>query len=110
MAKRAASLQTLRVLAVMLSDPTGPWYGAQLIEETGLGSGTLYPILSRLVEDGWLVAEWEEIDPHKQGRPRRRFYRLTGTGSASATNLLQAEQQRLFGTARLPTRPRIQPA
>ena len=51
---------------------------------TGLPSGTLYPVLQRLQDAGWLRAEWEQIDPVAQGRPARRYYRLTPSGVEQA--------------------------
>jgi len=48
------SLQTLRVLAQLLNRRSDWHYGYALARETGLQSGTLYPILIRLAEQGWL--------------------------------------------------------
>ena len=53
-----------------------------------LSSGTLYPILFRLERAGWLSSRWEEIDPKAEGRPRRRFYRLTEEGKKLAKEAL----------------------
>ena len=53
-----------------------------------LNSGTLYPILFRLERAGWLGSRWEEIDPKAEGRPRRRFYRLTEDGKKLAKEAL----------------------
>jgi len=50
------------------------------MESTGLSSGTLYPILMRLDEAGWLESRWEKVDPARVGRPRRRLYRITALG------------------------------
>jgi DNA-binding PadR family transcriptional regulator len=50
-------------------------YGLQLSEITGLGTGTIYPILHRMHAAGWLAAT-EESGPHPS-RPGRRFYALT---------------------------------
>jgi DNA-binding PadR family transcriptional regulator len=52
--------------------------------ETKLAAGTLYPILMRLEEAGWLGSRWEEVDPHEVGRPRRRLYRFTAVGARKA--------------------------
>ena len=44
--------------------------------------GTLYKALGRLADQGLLEAEWE--DPaiaEREGRPRRRLYRVTGAGA-----------------------------
>ncbi|MEU8078840.1 helix-turn-helix transcriptional regulator [Catellatospora citrea] len=66
-----------RVLAALVADPTGDHYGMELMQSSGLPSGTLYPILARLTEAGWLEKRWEEIDPSAAGRPARAYYRLT---------------------------------
>lgn len=50
-------------------------------------SGSLYPILARLREHGWLDAEDEKIDPEELGRPARRYCRLTEEGRAAADEL-----------------------
>ena len=46
----------------------------------GLPSGTVHPILARLETVGWLTSRWEQIDPRVEGRPTRRYYRLTPDG------------------------------
>jgi PadR family transcriptional regulator, regulatory protein PadR len=61
-----------------------------------LGSGTLYPLLQRLENAGWLKSEWEEVDPSEAGRPRRRLYKLTGHGQTRAVREL-AELQTTAG-------------
>jgi PadR family transcriptional regulator PadR len=77
------SAATISVLAVMLSDPTQPWYGFQLCEAAELKSGTIYPMLARLERMRWLASDWEQGDPSNLKRPRRRLYRLTGEGEAA---------------------------
>ena len=83
-----------RVLAALLDDPAADRYGLDLIKVTGLPSGTIYPILIRLQRAGWLTAHWEEIDPAAEGRPARRYYRMTPDGTALArTELARLYQQ-----------------
>lgn len=74
------SMQTMRVLDALLGARAEELSGADIRRATGLASGTLYPILLRLEEAGWLQSQWEGIDPAETGRPRRRFYRLTAIG------------------------------
>ena len=83
MSKRP-SLQTLRVLNLMLQNVAAEHYGLELAREAGLPSGTIYPMLSRLERDGWVVSRWEEVDPSAEGRPRKRLYMLTGEGARLA--------------------------
>ena len=84
-----------RVLAAMLADPAVPRYGLDLMQDTGLASGTLYPILLRLERAGWVASQWEEIDPVAEGRPSRRYYHLTPEGTAGARRELALLHQQL---------------
>lgn len=47
---------------------------------TGLGSGTLYPLLIKFEKHGLLEGRWEDGDPSALGRPRRKLYSLTAQG------------------------------
>jgi len=76
--------QTVHLLEVLLADPAKEWYGLELMEATGLKSGTIYPLLHRLRAEGWLAGDRETIDPAEAGRPRRQLYRLTGAGESAA--------------------------
>ncbi len=58
--------------------------GAEVARSTKLASGTIYPILLRLEGAGWVESRWESEDPHELGRPRRRFYQVTGIGVRKA--------------------------
>ena len=76
------SLQTLNLLAALLEQADEWHHGYDLSQRTGLKSGTLYPILMRLSEQGHLESEW--LEPSKPGRPARHAYRLTPDGLALA--------------------------
>jgi DNA-binding MarR family transcriptional regulator len=91
------TLQTLKALAVFLEKYPQPVSGADIFNQTKMFSGTLYPILSRLEDAGWLTSEWEQLDPSEAGRPRRRFYRLTGAGRARAREELTSLAQHTTG-------------
>src|SRR4051812_41946309 len=84
-----------QVLAAFLAEPAAPRYGLELMRATAQPSGTLYPILTRLQGAGWVVAQWEDIDPAAEGRPARRYYRLTPDGVAAARTELAALRDRL---------------
>lgn len=58
--------------------------GADICKVTALPSGTVYPILSRLDQAKWVRSNWESGTSTSLGRPRRRFYQLTGVGAAEA--------------------------
>lgn len=76
------SHQTLALLAALFAEPQAWRYGYDLSKETGLKSGTLYPLLMRLHDQGLLEAEWRQ--PVQAGRPARHAYRLTAAGLALA--------------------------
>jgi DNA-binding PadR family transcriptional regulator len=57
-------------------------HGYELMKQTGLKSGTLYPLLMRMTDQGLVEAEWRE--PSQPGRPARHAYRLTAAGIALA--------------------------
>jgi PadR family transcriptional regulator PadR len=83
------TLPTQLVLRVMLADPASEYYGLQLCDETGLPSGTIYPIVARLEQIGWVESKWEDPTRHiTQGRPRRRYYRFTEDGAERARDAL----------------------
>jgi DNA-binding PadR family transcriptional regulator len=63
--------------------------GAEIARSTKLPSGTLYPILMRLEDAGWVESRWETEDPSELGRPRRRFYQVTGVGAKEARSALR---------------------
>lgn len=100
------TMAVAQVLAALLDDPTEPRYGLDLMRATGQPSGTMYPILTRLQRAGWVEASWEEIDPVREGRPPRRYYRLTPDGVASARGELAALRQRLNRVAGGAAEPR----
>jgi len=79
---RHASAQTRAVLEVFDSAPFKWRYGLALSKQTGLKSGTLYPLLTRLAGQGFLEAAWERSE--HPGRPPRKAYRLTALGRTLA--------------------------
>jgi PadR family transcriptional regulator, regulatory protein PadR len=85
---RKLSGQTLALLNVLLDQPRKWRHGYDLSRDTGLKSGTLYPILMRLCERGLLESKWEEST--EPGRPPRHMYKLTAAGGALAKDQLAA--------------------
>jgi len=70
----------------MLDAPTSWHHGYELMQATAIKSGTLYPLLMRLADDGMLESEWRE--PVAPARAPRHAYRLTAKGRAFAVELL----------------------
>jgi DNA-binding PadR family transcriptional regulator len=106
------SPQTLSVLAALCKQPSQWWHGYELAKQTGLKSGTLYPILIRLADRGLMEAHWQDEQP--TGRPRRHLYRLTPEGLAMAGAVLMATASPQSAAAASPARtgpsPRRLPA
>ena len=75
--KLRLSPQTLQVLDAFLQAPKDWKYGYDISRNTGLKSGTLYPILMRLAERKLLETSWETAEISK---PPRHLYRLTPDG------------------------------
>jgi len=99
------SKQTLDLLESFLNQ-AGQWrYGYDLSRETGLKSGTLYPLLLRLAEEKWLEARWEE--PERRGRPPRHVYRLTARGVKAAREVIEARGKKLVIGRPVPQAGRI---
>ena len=85
------SSQLLSVLAVLLEEPAEWRYGYNLSRETGLKSGTLYPLLIRLSERQWVESRWQHAE--ENGKPRH-MYRLTAPGRRAARELLEGRTKR----------------
>jgi PadR family transcriptional regulator PadR len=79
---RKPSNQAVRLLEGLLSKPQDWRYGYELTKELGLKSGTLYPLLMRMTEEGLLESEWHP--PARPNLPARHGYRLTQRGVAFA--------------------------
>ena len=87
--------QTLAVLAELCATPSQWRHGYGIAQDTGLKSGTLYPVLIRLADRGLVEARWEEGQP--AGRPRRHLYWVTPEGLAAATAALSRPVGRAAG-------------
>jgi DNA-binding PadR family transcriptional regulator len=79
-----------RTLLAFLETPRSWRYGYDLMKVADLSSGTLYPLLARLTDDGWLESRWEQSE--SPGKPARQLYRLTATGRIQARQALQRAQ------------------
>lgn len=87
---RKPSKQMLTLLEALSVRPREWRHGYDLMKETGLLSGTLYPLLMRMRDEGLVEAEWRE--PAQPGRPARHAYRLTSAGIALARSASDSEQ------------------
>ena len=98
------TIPTQLVLRALLAEPTQEMYGLQICAAAGLPSGTIHPILARLEGLGWLQSRWEDASPREEGRPRRRYYRLTEDGAEQA-RISMAQATTSVSTIGLRTRP-----
>lgn len=83
---------------------TGRCHGFQIMEVSGLPSGTVYPVLRRLEREKAVESEWESEDEAREaGRRQRRVYRLTELGQVWAERARQrlADTQRVLSDAEL---------
>lgn len=94
------SPQTRAVFSALIAQPQAWRYGYDLSKETGLKSGTLYPLLMRLADQGLLEAEWRPgLQP---GRPPRHAYRLTNAGAEQAREIVTAPRLARMGQRKVP--------
>ena len=90
---RKPSEQTLVVLELLLQNSQSWLYGLEIAKQTGLKSGSLYPILIRCAERGLLDAKW--IEPETMGRPPRHAYRIREEGIGYVKRYRQADRSAL---------------
>ncbi|MNW51968.1 Transcriptional regulator PadR-like family protein [compost metagenome] len=72
---------TAAVIGALMESPEAIW-GLQIVKMTGLKTGTVYPILERLEDAGWITSEWD-TDLSRKG-PRRRYFKLEAEAVAYA--------------------------
>src|SRR6266550_1086576 len=81
----------IQVALALMENPGGRHWGYDLSRKSGVRSGVLYPILHRMLDEGWMEDGWE--DQNKAGkRPPRRYYRLTDDGARELGAVLRAAQ------------------
>lgn len=88
---------TVAVLRAVLAEPSRELYGLEVCAAAGLPTGTVHPILARLEKMQWLTSDWEQIDARAQGRPRRRYYRLSERGAVRARAAVERAEAQAAG-------------
>lgn len=87
MSPRPLGYATLAVLKALVE---GRRYGFDVIDQTGLPSGTVYPALATLTRKKLVTAHWEDRDvAQAEGRPRRRYYEVTGDGARALAEAMR---------------------
>jgi PadR family transcriptional regulator len=79
----------LQVATAILHDPAGQHWGYELSKRSGVRSGVLYPMLTRMLDEGWLTDGWEDQTTVEAKRPPRRYYELTDKGRLALGAVLQ---------------------
>ncbi|MGH7506963.1 MAG: PadR family transcriptional regulator [Longimicrobiales bacterium] len=75
---------------VLLALSRGARHGFDIIDATGLSSGTVYPILRRLEDTRLARSTWEAVGRARmEGRPPRRNYRITAAGTKAVAEALE---------------------
>jgi PadR family transcriptional regulator PadR len=75
--------------AILHAVASGSRFGFDIMDVTGLTSGTVYPALDRLESAGYLKSTWEDTAAaHAEGRPARRYFTLTASGAAALRTAL----------------------
>jgi PadR family transcriptional regulator PadR len=95
------------VALALMADSTGQHWGYELSKRSGVRSGVMYPILQRMLDEGWLDDGWED-QPRvgRAKRPPRRYYELTEEGK-TALGAVIAEARRDARFAPVIARPAI---
>ena len=84
--KRALGAATVAILKSVME---GRRFGLDVMDATGLPSGTVYPTLARMEARSFVESEWEDPEAAKaDGRPRRRYYRVTPEGAQAVAEAL----------------------
>src|ERR1051325_6721561 len=72
---------TFATTTILNAVSNGYSYGFDIVDITGMPSGTVYPALRRLEDAGYLISKWEnERSAHAKTRPPRKYYELTRSG------------------------------
>jgi PadR family transcriptional regulator, regulatory protein PadR len=81
-------LDVLEVLLQAFDSRGGDLHGWAIMKATKRSGPTVYGVLDRLEDSGWISGRWEDENP-EQGKPRRRLYSITPTGLIGARELLR---------------------
>lgn len=76
--------RALRLVLDVLLAAADPIWGYEILTTTKLKSGTVYPLMDRLLAAGWVTETREAVNAVHPGRPPRCLYRLTATGATEA--------------------------
>ncbi|HEY3884677.1 MAG TPA: PadR family transcriptional regulator [Vicinamibacterales bacterium] len=82
----SAGYLSMSATAVLQAIANGYIYGFDIMEATGLPSGTVYPALRRMEGAGLIASRWEDAAVAQRDlRPPRKYYALSRTGQFALT-------------------------
>lgn len=94
---------TMPTAVILQALREGYEHGFDIMDATGLPSGTVYPALRRLEREGMITSEWEaETSAREQQRPARRNYKINEEG----LELLKAAQRKYRVLPKIAGKPR----
>jgi DNA-binding PadR family transcriptional regulator len=102
---------THTLTAVLHAIAAGSRYGFDIIDVTDLPSGTVYPALGRLEDEGYVTSHWEDHRiAQREKRPPRKYYAVTARGERVLETVLREyrafERSARAGLTRRPARAR----
>lgn len=100
MSAKKVTRNALQVLIVMVRNPEKQQYALELSRDAEVSVGSIYAVLARLEQQRLVDSKTEDIDPAAEGRPARRYYKLTAEGLTFAREeLRKAQKMMAFGGA-----------
>lgn len=97
--QRRLTKPTRKILDLLLRNARDWVHGYDIMQRAGISSGTLYPMLIRLSEEGLLDSRWETSPVG--GRPQRHAYRLTAKGRTFAQGIAKDRPLATVTTTRM---------
>lgn len=75
-----------------MAEPSGRHWGYDLIKRSGERSAVVYPMLTKMLAEGWMTDGWEDPAQITEKRPPRRYYELTEDGKRELGAALRSAQ------------------
>lgn len=79
----------VQVALALMDDPTAKHWGYEVGKRAGVRSGVLYPMLTRMLNEGWVTDGWGDPAGFSEKRPPRRYYELTEAGMVALGAMLR---------------------
>jgi DNA-binding PadR family transcriptional regulator len=81
---------SLSATVVLQAVANGYGYGFDIMDATGLPSGTVYPALRRMEASGLVASKWENAAlAQREQRPPRKYYDVTRSGRISLADAVE---------------------